>query len=75
MYLDTRSSWVTGTKSISVPGIADLDVVLDHPVDLPLDDALEHADAVGDMHHIVAGGEVGQRTDGVGFLLCLAGAF
>ena len=44
-------------------------------MDLPLDDALEHADAVGDMHHIVAGGEVGQRTDWVGFLLCLAALF
>ena len=44
-------------------------------MDLPLDDPLEHADAMGDMHHIVPGGEVCQRADGVGFLLCLAALF
>ncbi len=56
-------------------GIADLDIILDHPVDLPLDDPLEHADTMGDMHHVVPGGEVCQRADGVGFLLCLAALF
>ena len=46
-------------------GVADLDVVLDHPVDVPLDDALKHADAVGHMDHVIAGGQVGDVLDGL----------
>ena len=41
-------------------GVADLDVILGDALHLLLDDALKDADAVGDVDHRHAGGQVGQ---------------
>ena len=63
MYLETMSSWVTGTYRVSPLGVAHLDVVLGDALHIDLVDALENADAVGGMHHIVARRELGKAVN------------
>ena len=50
-------------------GIANLDIILDNPLQFQLMDAVKDADTVSDMDDIVADGEVGQRPDFLAFAL------
>ena len=45
------------------PGVFDLDIVLDDPLQFQLVDAVEDADAVGHMDDVVARRQVGKRPD------------
>ena len=45
------------------PGVFDLDIVLDDPLQFQLVDAVEDADAVGHMDDVVARRQVGERPD------------
>ena len=55
-------------------GIADLDIILDHTVDIHLLDPLEDADAVGDVDDIVARRDIRDRPDALARLLAAGAA-
>ena len=57
IQLGHRNKQRVGTR------IADLDVILGHAVNFPLDHSFKHADAVSGMNHIVAKGQIGQRAN------------